>query len=132
LKLLIDHNLPRRIARALHELFKPEHQIVWLSDKFPQDTPDSEWLGTLVAEGGWSVLTRDLYIRTKPNERAALDSARLIIFFLDGAWKSYGVEETSWRLIRLIPVMAQLTEIQEFGRIDLPINATSKLRAQRR
>jgi hypothetical protein len=132
LKLLLDHNLPRRMARSLNELFRPTHEIVWLSDKFAQDTPDSEWLRTLVSEGGWSVLTRDLHIRTKPNERAALDSARLIIFFLDGAWRKYGVEETTWRLIRLIPMMSNLTDIQELGRIDLPINSGSKLRAQRR
>jgi predicted nuclease of predicted toxin-antitoxin system len=40
LKLLLDHNLAPRIAKALNALFEGQHQIVALRDKFAVDTPD--------------------------------------------------------------------------------------------
>ncbi len=131
MKLLLDHNLSPRIAKALDALFGPKHHIVALRDKFDPDADDADWIGTLDQEGGWGVLTRDLRIRTKPHEREAMDRSRIVFFFLDGGWKKFGVEETTARLIRLIPKMANLLELQERGRIDLPINAGSKLRPHR-
>jgi hypothetical protein len=83
-------------------------------------------------QGGWAALTRDLHIRTRPHERAALDCACIVFFFLAGAWESFSVEETVARLIRLIPKMAAQTEIAERGRFELPINPGSKLRPHRK
>jgi PIN like domain len=131
LKLLLDHNLSPRISRALAALFSPPHQIVSLRDKFPVDIDDVDWIKSLDNEGGWSVLTKDLRIRTKPHERAAMDNSRILFFFINGAWKKYGVEESTARLILLVPKMASLLELQDRGRLDLPINAGSKLRPHR-
>jgi hypothetical protein len=131
LNLLLDHNLPQRIAKSLDALFQPDHRIVALRDKFPEDTDDVEWIGSLDREGGWGVLTRDLRIRTKPHERAAMDRSRIVFFFLNSGWRNLGVEETAARLIRLMPKMASLLDTLERGRIDLPINAGSKLRPHR-
>jgi PIN like domain len=128
---MLDHNLSPRIARALSALFGPPHQIISLREKFPIDVDDIEWIGALNIEGGWSVLTQDLRIRTKPHERMAMDNSSIVFFFIDRAWKKFGVEETTARLIRLVPNMAKLVELQDRGRIDLPINAGSKLRPHR-
>lgn len=102
MKLLLDHNLGPRLGRALQALF-PDHKIALLRDKFAASASDLEWISALHAERGWAVLTRDLRIRTRPHERTAMDSASIVFFFLDGAWRGYGVEETASRLIRLIP-----------------------------
>ena len=75
MKLLLD-NLSPRIARALHELFKPDHEIVALRDRFPENISDTAYIAALHGEGGWAVLTRDLRIRTRPNERAAVIPGR--------------------------------------------------------
>jgi hypothetical protein len=131
LKLLLDHNLSPKLARALAALFTPEHQIVALRDKFSPGVPDVDWITALDREGGWAVLTRDLRIRTRPHERIAMDRARIVFFFLAGAWKRFTVEETAARLIRLIPKMAAQTELADRGRFELPINAGSKLRPHR-
>jgi hypothetical protein len=57
LKFLFDNNLPPSLARGVAELsrFDPaiEH-VMPLRDKFPQDAPDTEWLGQLLEEGGWT------------------------------------------------------------------------------
>jgi hypothetical protein len=127
LKLLLDHNLSPRLAKALDALFA-EHQIVALRDKFSADSTDVDWITALDREGGWAVLTRDLRIRQRPHERAALDRSRIVYFFLGGAWQKFTVEETAVRLIRLIPKMAAQTDLADRGRFELPINAGSKLR----
>jgi PIN like domain len=127
LKLLLDHNLSPRLAVALDALFV-EHQIVALRDKFSADSTDVDWITSLDREGGWAVLTRDLRIRQRPHERAALDRSRIVYFFLGGAWRKFTVEETAVRLIRLIPKMAAQTDLADRGRFELPINAGSKLR----
>jgi hypothetical protein len=130
LKLLLDHNLSPRLAKALAVLFV-DHQIVALRDKFPQDATDIDWITALDREGGWAVLTKDLRIRQRPHERAALDRSRVVYFFLARAWMKYTVEETAARLIRLIPKMSAQTDLADRGRFELPINAGSKLRPHR-
>jgi PIN like domain len=127
LKLLLDHNLSLRLAEALDALFV-EHQIVALRDKFAADSTDVDWITALDREGGWAVLTRDLRIRQRPHERAALDRSRIVYFFLGGAWRKFTVEEMAVRLIRLIPKMAAQNDLADRGRFELPINAGSKLR----
>ena len=74
------------------------------------------------------MLTKDIRIRQRPHERAALDRSRIVYFFLGGAWRKFTVEETAVRLIRLIPKMAAQTDLADRGRFELPINAGSKLR----
>ena len=130
MKLLLDHNLSPKLARTLAALYVPEHEIAALRDKFSPNVADVDWITALDREGGWAVLTQDLRIRTRP-ERAAMDRARIVFFFLAGAWRKFKVEDMAARLIRLIPKMAAQTELAERGRFELPINAGSKLRPHR-
>jgi len=130
LKLLLDHNLSPRLARALGALFI-DHEIVALRDRFPESIADIEWISELDRDGSSAVLTKDLRIRQRPHERATLDRSRVVYFFLAGAWMKFTVEETAARLIRLIPKMAAQTDLADRGRFDLPINAGSKLRPHR-
>ena len=132
MKLLLDHNLAPRIARALNALFDGEHRIIALRDRFSPDTTDVTWIDALDQERGWAVLTRDIRLRTRPHERATLDRARIVFFFLAGSWSSFTVEETTARLIRLMPKMAAQTSLAESGRFELPINAGSLLRPHRK
>lgn len=60
-----------------------------------------------------------------------MDSASIVFFFLEGAWKKYDVDETAWRLIRMFPMMSAQTEIVERGRFNVPIQPGLKLRPQR-
>ena len=128
---MLDHNLSPRLARCLHALFVDDHRIVALRDKFANNASDLEWITALDAEGGWAVVTKDLHIRTRPHERAALDRSRIVYFFLAGSWRKFSVQETAARLIRLVPKMAAQCELADRGRFELPINAGSKLRPHR-
>ena len=129
-ELLLDHNLSPKLARALQALFD-DHEVVALRDRFNERVSDEEWIAALDGEGGWAVLTKDLRIRTRPHERAAMDRSRIVYFFLAGSWKKMSVEETAARPIRLFPKMAAQAELADRGRFELPINAGSKLRPHR-
>lgn len=131
MRLLFDHNLSPRIARALAALFSGDHEMVALRERFHPAASDIEWITALDRDEGWAVLTQDLRIRTRPHERLALDRARIVFFFMDGAWRKFDVAETAARLIRLVPKMSAQVELTERGRFDLPINAGSKLRPHR-
>lgn len=52
-------------------------------DHFPDDCPDEDWLKT-VGDRGWIVLTRDQWIRRKPNELQAFRDHKVIAFVLTG------------------------------------------------
>ena len=127
MKLLVDNNLSYTIAHCLQSIF-PEHKILSLREKFASNTKDAEWINALDNEGGWAVLTIERRLKTRPHERLALDRSKIVFFFLTGAWLKYGVPETAWRLIRLVPLMNQQSSLTESGLFDLPVNASSKLR----
>jgi PIN like domain len=131
LKLLIDNSLSPRIAHCLQALFIDDHEIVPLRKKFAENATDVEWITALSQERGWAVITRDLQIKRRPHERAALDKADIVFFFLGGAWRKMTVEETAVRLIRWIPKIAQQTMLAASGRFELPIKSTTKLRPHR-
>jgi hypothetical protein len=123
---MVDNNLSPSLAHSLQPLF-PEHKIVALRDMFAANTPDVDWIELLDREGGWSVLTAERRLKTRPHERLALDRSSIVFFFLTGAWLKYSVADTAWRLIRLVPSMAAQADLAE-GLFDLPINASSRLR----
>ncbi|WP_375460885.1 hypothetical protein [uncultured Enterovirga sp.] len=131
MRLLLDHNISPRIARALAALFSGHHEVVALRERFHPRATDVEWITALDRDGGWAVLTQDLRLRTRPHERLAMDRARIVFFFMDGAWRKFDVAETAARLIRLVPKMSAQVELTERGRFHLPINAGSKLRPHR-
>jgi hypothetical protein len=68
-KLLVDNNLPPKLARGLGALFDDDHVITHIKDKFGTgDLKDEDWIVRLGDEGGWAVLSADMNIaRKKPS-----------------------------------------------------------------
>ncbi len=81
MKLLVDH---ARRSRAHCSIYTPTICLS-LSDRFPSDISDIDWMAELDREGGWAALTKDLRIQFRPHERLALDRSKIVFFFLDGA-----------------------------------------------
>ena len=78
MKFFIDNNLPPALARALNELSAPDgFTVVAERDKFPENTPDTDWISALADEGGWVVITRDKL--SKGLEREALRRAAVAL-----------------------------------------------------
>ena len=78
MKLLVDHNLPPRLAEALNIIFAPNDDIVALRVKFGRsDVADEVWIPVLGKEGGWAVLSADMNIARKKPSRELFIKAGL-------------------------------------------------------
>ena len=80
LKFFIDNNLSRQLAAGMYAFGE---DVMHLRDKFAEDTDDEEWL-EFIGSKGIVLITRDLAIRRKPAELAALKQHKVRAFFLGG------------------------------------------------
>ena len=53
MRVVFDHNLSPALARAFQELFRGQHEIVSLRDKFKPSVKDVDWIDGLSREGHW-------------------------------------------------------------------------------
>lgn len=114
MKFFFDNCISRKLAAAMHALVEPEHQVVHLSQKWREANAetvlDTVWIGQLAAESGWTVVSGDIHIRTRPAEREAFRRARLTTFFLaDGYAKMRKWDQVQW-LINRWPEIHDLAE----------------------
>lgn len=126
MKFLVDNNLPPALAHALRELSKPEnHEVFHLKDRFPADTPDTVWIGSLSEEGGWIVVTHDNL--NKGLEREALRQAGLLVFFLDKSWKDHKFWEKAHNLVKWWPrIIEQAGGIEDGAAFQVKWNFSGK------
>ena len=112
MKLLLDNNLPPALAQALHALTNAEwdgaHSVTHLKQKFAANTPDTEWISALAAEGDWVVITHDRL--NKGAEREALKRAGLKVFLLDKSWADHNFWEKAVNLSRWWPRIIEQSE----------------------
>lgn len=108
MKFLLDNNLPPALARALNELSKVEgHSVVHLSEKFPRDTADIDWITALKAEGDWVIVSQDQF-RKSDLEKEAFRQAGLTVFCLAKHWSKARYWEKAHQIVRWWPaIMAQ-------------------------
>ena len=101
MKILIDHNISFRIARALNELFHPDHEIFALRDKFATNTPDEQWIKALSEEGRWIVISGDRRITRNRAEYSAFQNSNLLGFFLARGLQRASVAKQMERILAL-------------------------------
>lgn len=80
--LLLDENMPPRVADAWHALGTVEAYHV--TKHLPRGTPDVEVFEFLAERPTWVLVTQDEKIRKRPHELAALRRARVGAFVLTG------------------------------------------------
>ena len=84
MKLFLDNNLPPALAKALNALLEPYyHQAIHLSEEFPTNTSDLEWIAALKEQGNCIILTNDSF-KEYVAERKALAESGLVVFWLSG------------------------------------------------
>ena len=82
MKVMFDHNLSPKLARALQEFFKGDHIIQTVRDRFPTSIKDIELFKQLSVDGHWVFISGDRRITKLHAERDAFRSSKLIGFFL--------------------------------------------------
>ena len=63
MRFFFDNNLPPKLAKSLHLLVEPHHQVVHLKAKFAADAKDETWMLELAKEEDWVIVSGDLRIR---------------------------------------------------------------------
>ncbi|MBR0967958.1 hypothetical protein JQ554_27375 [Bradyrhizobium diazoefficiens] len=128
MKLFFDHNMSPAMARALRELFKDEHEVTYLAEKFPRNISDIDWISGLSKEGLWVVISGDRRITRNRAEYHAFRSSNLIGLFLShGLYKAPVIKQME-RMLALWPVIQTVTATVQGGAMyELPLKST-KLR----
>jgi hypothetical protein len=93
-KILVDENLPPALAKALAAIFKGQHEVIHLRERFGAGVSDVEWITELNQEGQWVVISGDRRITRNRAEYNAFRTSRLIGFFLSaGLQKSKSTKQ---------------------------------------
>lgn len=122
MKLLVDNMLPPRMARGLGALFKDQHEVVHIREKFDTGSlPDAEWIERLGREGGWSVLSGDRRIATKRPSRELFNRSNLVGFFPLPAVLDLPLHAMTARVLTLWPLMSDTSHDMDRGCFDLGI-----------
>ena len=109
MKVIFDNNLSPALARALQELFRGQHEIVALREKFHRSPTDVEWITELSRDGTWVVVSGDRRITRNKAEYHAFRNSRLVGFFLSkGLYKSKVTKQME-RLLALWDAMEAIT-----------------------
>lgn len=123
MKLLLDNNLPPRLGRGLGELFKGDHEVLHIKDKFGTGAlPDDVWIEALGREGGWSVLSGDRRIATKRPSRDLFLRSNLIGFFPLPAVMKLSMNAQAARFLILWPVLETTTRTMNRGCFEVGIS----------
>ena len=122
MKLLVDNDLPPRLARALNVLFAPDHEIVALREKFGRSNlKDEEWIPKLGAEGGWAVLSADMNIARKRPSRDLFVRAGLVGFFFSPSLQRTPLSLQAARVLTIWPQMVSHMKTTANGVFEVPI-----------
>lgn len=125
MKLLVDHNLPPRLAVALHAIFEPEHEIRSLRAKFGRSNlSDQEWIVQLGREGNWAVLSADMNIARKRPSRELFVRAGLVGFFFSPAMQKWQLPRQAARILILWPQIVSHMQTTANGVFEVPATGT--------
>jgi hypothetical protein len=120
-KLLVDNDLPPRLAEALSVIFSPYDQIVALRDKFGRsDLKDEEWIPKLGKEGGWAVLSADRNIAKKKPSRDLFIGAGLVGFFFSSSMQKMPLHLQAARILTIWPQMIAHMKTTANGVFEMP------------
>lgn len=123
MKVLLDENLAPALARALNALFKGEHTVVHLRDKFERGVTDEHWISELSHDGRWIVISGDRRITRNNAEYQAFRNSRLIGFFLSKGLYKAKVTKQMERILAMWDSINTLADTVEGGAMfELPIN----------
>lgn len=115
MKVLVDENLPKALARALNELFVGKHTIVHIRDRFGPSVPDIEWIRALSKEGQWIIISGDRRISRNKAEQQAFRSSTLIGFFLSPSLQKSRLTKQMERIMALWEKIEAQAELVKGG-----------------
>lgn len=125
MKVLIDENLPPRLARSLNALFAEKHEVVHVRERYGPGVKDLQWITELSAEGRWIIISGDRRITRNKAEYNAFRSSSLVGFFMSkGLYKSPLLKQMERLLALWLTIEAQSALVQGGAMFELPMSST--------
>ncbi|WP_413888249.1 hypothetical protein [Tateyamaria sp.] len=120
-KVLLDHNMPPCIARALHQIISVDgHDAFALRQKFPRNISDIDYFNSL--DRSWIVISKDLQNSRKRAERAAINRNSVVAFYLSRTLQKKTVGEQAAAILwHWDKMLLQRNSLQN-GLFQLPEN----------
>lgn len=126
MKVLVDNDLPPRLAKALNLIFEADGDtVVALKDKFGRsNVTDEEWIKALGQEGGWGVLSADMRIAKKRVSRELFLSANLVGFFFPSSLQKQPLHRQASRVLQIWPAMRDQSRLNQNGCFEIPASGS--------
>ena len=124
MKVMIDNDLPPRLAVALHTIFEDDgDEIISLREKFGRDNlKDDEWIPALGAEKDWAVISADGRIAKKRPSRELFLRNGLVGFFFKPALQKSPLRTQTARLLLLWPNIREQHRLAASGCFCVPMS----------
>ncbi len=126
MKVMVDNDLPPRLARALHLIFEADNdEVVALRDKFGRaDVKDAEWIEQLGREGRWAVVSADRRIAKQRPSRQLFIAAGLVGLFFPPSLQKQPLYRQAARLIGLCPDLRDQVRLNANGCFEMPASGS--------
>jgi len=117
MRVMIDNDLPPRLATALHAVFESDgDEVISLRAKFGRhDLKDEEWIPVLGKEGRWAVISADMRIAKKRPSRELFLSQGLVGFFLSPSLQKSPLHIQTARLLQIWPAIRDQHRLSDNG-----------------
>jgi len=102
-KFFLDNNLSPKLAKCLHVLVEPTHEVIHLKDRFAANTSDETWMRALATEEDWVIVSMDTRITKNPHEIRAWQEAGHTTFFLKKGWTHLGFWDQTQKFVKYFP-----------------------------
>ena len=124
MKVMVDNDLPPRLAVALQAIFEADgDEVISLRDKFGRaDVKDEEWIPALGAERGWAVISADGRIAKKRPSRELFLRNGLVGFFFKPALQKSPLHAQTARLLTLWPRIRDQHRLASSGCFGIPMS----------
>jgi hypothetical protein len=128
LRFFFDANISTRIVRALQHLTEGDGcQLVHLSERFPEGAADIVWISELSSQGSWILVSGDISIRRRPDERRVFELAKLPAFFLAKGWVNVSLWDQAVAMVKCWPTIMQHAKRCKSGDCyEVPLKFKSK------
>ena len=128
-KVLFDHNMPPRMARAVNEVIAPDgHSAFALRDRFPIDINDVDYFAALSGGYEWIVVSKDTTMAKRPAEKQAILRSGVLAFFLRPSVQKQPIHQQTATILWHWDKIVQQRKLNERGLFELPINKGAKFR----
>lgn len=124
MKVMIDNDLPPRLATALHTVFEADgDEVVALRVKFGRSNlKDEEWIPELGKEGRWAVISADMRIAKRRPSRELFIRQGLVGFFLGPSLQKRPLHQQAARLMMLWPAIRDQHRLNANGCFEVPMS----------